>query len=54
MVTREAEDVDIGFVRHQLDTLVADRSLGGWSVGDKLRYQELCAVERSLLCAPGA
>jgi hypothetical protein len=49
MTTYVTEEADIGFVRHQLDVLVADRYINGWGDADRDRYKELCISERSLL-----
>ena len=44
-------DDDLGFVRHQLDDLAYWRATCGLQPKDLLRYQELCAKEKTLLAA---
>jgi hypothetical protein len=40
---------DLERVRHQLDSLVAERLYRGLSPGDECRFQDLCGQELSLL-----
>ena len=42
-------DADLADVQHELNMLVSARLLGGLSLTDEARYQELCEVERALL-----
>jgi hypothetical protein len=36
-------------VRHQLDEMVENRLLSGWTLAEQQRYSRLAAVEASLL-----
>ncbi len=43
------DDTDLDWVQHQLNSLASARTLTGLETLDRLRYEELCELEQTLL-----